>query len=424
MCPLNRPHPRLLLRGPDYNSPPSTFSAHDCLIRGSQRGFDLDGVRLLSIRNSTFEDNENALTLDGSMGGEIAECRFIAPEDSTGFGTAAVFGYFLSPGDTPDFKIINNVFEGHFETQNSPSVMTLAYYSGSYIIHGNTFTRNHSPYAAVFFYAGQPGASLAFTNNIFPRTSGGPSIIVLDNAGAISAGCNVYWSNLYENPLGETDRVVSPQFCDAEKSDYRLGSGSPCLPVHSSGCGLIGALGEGCATHPVTISTLPISIPLHLDGYLHPAPILDGWVIGSNHTLEAPAHHVVNIPERYSFLQWENGSVDPIRFVDGLPGSSSYEATYFYDPYPSITLSSSPVSGLTLQLDGFDTITPHSFYAEEHETHQLFAPSPQFLTPADRYIFKEWEDGSTNPLRSITAPIRTSPIQRRSNTTPWRRWRS
>jgi hypothetical protein len=42
-------------------------------------------------------------------------------------------------------------------------------------------------------------------------------------------------------------------FCDEEARDVTLSKGSPCLPTDPSGCGLIGALGQGCG--PVSIES-------------------------------------------------------------------------------------------------------------------------------------------------------------------------
>jgi hypothetical protein len=44
--------------------------------------------------------------------------------------------------------------------------------------------------------------------------------------------------------------AADPLFCDPENGDLTLRSDSPCLPGNHPGgaaCGLIGALGEGCA---------------------------------------------------------------------------------------------------------------------------------------------------------------------------------
>jgi hypothetical protein len=60
----------------------------------------------------------------------------------------------------------------------------------------------------------------------------------------------VFWDNpggeTYGFSLSPTDRVIDPAFCDPEGGDFTLEPISPCLPANSLGCGLIGALGEGC----------------------------------------------------------------------------------------------------------------------------------------------------------------------------------
>jgi hypothetical protein len=37
-----------------------------------------------------------------------------------------------------------------------------------------------------------------------------------------------------------------PQFCEPTANDFTVSSTSPCLPENNAGCGLIGALGQGC----------------------------------------------------------------------------------------------------------------------------------------------------------------------------------
>jgi hypothetical protein len=60
----------------------------------------------------------------------------------------------------------------------------------------------------------------------------------------------VFWENQGGNldglEMGPTDREADPLFCDVTSEDFRLMKGSPCLPPGSKGCGLIGALGQGC----------------------------------------------------------------------------------------------------------------------------------------------------------------------------------
>jgi len=70
------------------------------------------------------------------------------------------------------------------------------------------------------------------------------------STGTVDPSCNIYWDNPLGNtqnfPLDPTDRVVDPLYCDPEHDDLTVSVLSPCLPPNSLGCGLIGALGEGC----------------------------------------------------------------------------------------------------------------------------------------------------------------------------------
>jgi hypothetical protein len=62
--------------------------------------------------------------------------------------------------------------------------------------------------------------------------------------------CNVFWNNetadTHGFELDPTDRIIDPLFCDPDSGDLTVSSESPCLPANSLGCGLIGALGQGC----------------------------------------------------------------------------------------------------------------------------------------------------------------------------------
>jgi hypothetical protein len=73
-----------------------------------------------------------------------------------------------------------------------------------------------------------------------------------------SVDCNVFWNN-NDNytgcPPGPHDTTVCPSFCFADFGDFRLCSGSPCLPEnhpHGGICGLVGAMEEGCTCGPTT----------------------------------------------------------------------------------------------------------------------------------------------------------------------------
>jgi hypothetical protein len=72
----------------------------------------------------------------------------------------------------------------------------------------------------------------------------------------MNMNCNVFWNNSGGDvegfSLGETDRVVAPEFCNAASGELTVSALSPCLPANSLGCGLIGALGAGCGVVSIT----------------------------------------------------------------------------------------------------------------------------------------------------------------------------
>jgi hypothetical protein len=90
---------------------------------------------------------------------------------------------------------------------------------------------------------------LIFENNIVAHADGVAAVNLLV-PGTFTSNCNVFWGNTggigYE--ISATDRIVDPQFCDPEARVLTLMPTSPCLPPLSLGCGLIGALEEGCST--------------------------------------------------------------------------------------------------------------------------------------------------------------------------------
>ncbi len=74
------------------------------------------------------------------------------------------------------------------------------------------------------------------------------------NAGSVTISrCDIYgnqggnWVGAIAGQLGiNCNTSVDPILCDGAGRDLTLREDSPCLPEHSGGCGLIGALGEGC----------------------------------------------------------------------------------------------------------------------------------------------------------------------------------
>jgi hypothetical protein len=123
-------------------------------------------------------------------------------------------------------------------------------------ITGCTFWGNHQAFNVVGGTAVFGGGGMKLERSIFAHNTGTEAV----RAEWFSpGGCNDYWDNPEGNLDGPahypTDVFVDPLFCDPEIGDWTLRVGSPCLPEGSGGCGLIGALGQGCGT----VSVTPIS---------------------------------------------------------------------------------------------------------------------------------------------------------------------
>lgn len=87
-----------------------------------------------------------------------------------------------------------------------------------------------------------------------------------------SLGCNDWAANVLGATRGvtpdPTDLFLEPMFCDLPHDDARLSAGSPLLDA--PGCGLIGALGQGCA-EPAAVTGRPGLSPLALSTWPRPA---------------------------------------------------------------------------------------------------------------------------------------------------------
>jgi hypothetical protein len=116
-----------------------------------------------------------------------------------------------------------------------------------FLVRGNTFINNSkvpTPPAGGSVRFDTYGS---FENNVIVGSEGGAAISAPNG---IETTCNVYWNNPLGIgiPLSPTDREVDPMFCDPVVYDLTLRDGSPCLPDNPLGCGLIGALEQGCGS--------------------------------------------------------------------------------------------------------------------------------------------------------------------------------
>jgi predicted outer membrane repeat protein len=204
------------------------------------------------IENSSTYDG-GAVYVDSYSGGvQITGCRFERNLATGGSGGAVLVGN----GTAEQYTIENCTFL--FNRLESDLLGGAVFLYANTTVRGNTFYGNSqmSPLAGGQTIAIHTPSSIE--NNIIAGTSGTAAVWAYPGTD-VAMHCNVFWENLGGNvewlEMGPTDREVNPLFCDVPSEDFRLMKGSPCLPPGSKGCGLIGALGQGCDV----ISVMPRS---------------------------------------------------------------------------------------------------------------------------------------------------------------------
>lgn len=217
-------------------------------IRASNEGSI--GPNILEVRDCVFRRVSSSLggcniqSNHMDHGVVIDGCVFDEPGSDTAGGVA------LSVGGVGPKAITNNIIYNMNLTSGSSAIYLL---NGTAVVDGNTFVDLHQTTWPGVVFKSNFVDPLQFSHNIIAHTS---DVTVFDIGPpfSITLDCNVFWDNVggLGIPLGPTDRIADPQFCDPDNRDYTLQPTSPCLPDLSLGCGLIGALEQGCGAISVT----------------------------------------------------------------------------------------------------------------------------------------------------------------------------
>jgi predicted outer membrane repeat protein len=216
---------------------------------GAQNNFALE------VRNSRFVGNSTELYGGGAaimQGGNgfrtsrvVENCYFEGNHAGGGGGAISMQDFETS------LVIVGNVFIDNSSAPGSSG-------GGATVRGTEVEIRNNTFYECRqdnLLYGGSGiliggATTLALEGNVFAANFGSAPVGLLGDVVAIDSSCNVFWENeggtIQGAPLDATDRITDPLFCDAEGYDLTVSSLSPCLPVNSLGCGLIGALGQGC----------------------------------------------------------------------------------------------------------------------------------------------------------------------------------
>jgi len=127
-----------------------------------------------------------------------------------------------------------------------------------------------------------------------------------------------------------------------------------------------------------------------------------------NWELRVPQHVQIG-SSIYNFSAWSDGApitVDPTttEVVRTIPLFSDASVSFNHVLAPpvthTLTINSSPVSGIPITVDGYQYNTPTGALTLTEGNHIVVAPS-NILVGTDIYNFVQWEDNSTSPQRTI-----------------------
>lgn len=365
---------------------PSVLIEDTKFLRNSTRYGAVDvGGHPIHLERCLFEENRTI----GPNGASAIALR-IASDATSGSG------------------VFNCVFRKNwYSAGTASSVVELA--SPDMPIANCTFVENRcsSTGGVLKVHTGAPSTT-SISNNIFYGSIGAPALRGSPSGGSLPVHCNCFYGNSAGNAVGigtgTSALFVDPQFCSVLEGDFSLTSTSPCVPPNSGACGLIGAFDQGCTAIPHTIATVPPALAVHIDGIVSSAPVTPYWQIGAPHLLLADSIQALSYPNRYVFLRWENGSPNATRFVVAPGTSTTYTAEYFFQQSHAMTVTTSPLTGIPIEVDGvLDNSSPYHFNAGPGEVHHFTAFTP-VLVPGNRYKFSSWENGETTLDRTAVMP--------------------
>ena len=148
--------------------------------------------------------------------------------------------------------------------------------------------------------------------------------------------------------------------------------------------------------HTLAVSSSPSGLLFYVNGDVHTTPWSGQYSEGSYIVSVEAEVYVDGV--HYKFSRWEDGSTFPKRVIDLIVDLS---LVFYYEEIPryTLTVNSSPVSGINFTVQNVPKVTP---YSELLETGSYTITMPASVTMAGViYDFIRWEDGSTSLKRTI-----------------------
>jgi hypothetical protein len=173
-----------------------------------------------------------------------------------------------------------------------------------------------------------------------------------------------------------------------ELNNVNVGSANPYLFLMNRDYTL-----EAVFSPTLTIHSLPIEVIFTADGVSHTTPWTGTYVKGTQISLVMPEIQVLG-ETRYYWSQWSDGITTRSRAV--AMNTNITLTAYYNGPYHKLTVTSSPMTGITFTMDGVLKTTLY--------TGWLLAGSHTLEMPKtyNGYVWTHWlEDGDTSRTKII-----------------------
>jgi uncharacterized protein (TIGR03437 family) len=120
------------------------------------------------------------------------------------------------------------------------------------------------------------------------------------------------------------------------------------------------------------------------------------WGVGTTHQVVAPATQTAANGRVYTFQNWSNQTAATQTVtVNQSMATSGYRLTANFSELSRVVVQSSP-SGLTLQVDGANCVTPCNVDRPAGATFQVSAPTQIAMGQGARLDFGSWSDGGAS----------------------------
>ena len=147
---------------------------------------------------------------------------------------------------------------------------------------------------------------------------------------------------------------------------------------------------------PVSFVTVPSGMQLSVDGRSNYTSYDFVWGVGTTHQVAAAATQKASNGRVYTFQNWSNqGAASQTIAVNQDMAGSGYRLTANFSELSRVVVQSSP-SGLTLQVDGTNCVTPCNVDRQTGATFTVAAPTQIAMGTGARLDFGSWSDGGAS----------------------------